>query len=222
MRKPKRKKYLHTGEYRTIQAIADLEAISYDKLARHIRRGETIDDAITLSRMPHPRPWVARYHYDGQDLTITEIAALSGVAGWLIRDRLKRGLTIEQATSEQPTHKQITVGNETHTFEEWASRLGLTVAGLRERLAHYNWTMEEAFKAPRMDRGQSRHRIAFHNRLKIRTIISHAKGHPDRATGGYEPTLPDGTGTGGGRHAVERGHFENPNRNENLTSEAGR
>lgn len=104
------------------------------------------------------------YQYNGESHRIYEWAKILGINQGAIRNRLKRGWSIEEALSV-PLNDGITKRDEfiaykgeTKTLNEWADSLGINRNTLRSRLYHYNWPIEKAFSEPVKIRSDSKQR----------------------------------------------------------------
>ena len=84
------------------------------------------------------RRFCIRVEWEGRETTAAEVARLTGIPYMTLRDRMTRGMPIEQAVAAEPgvrkDSKVLTLNGESLTVPQWAHRLGLRVRTLRERL----------------------------------------------------------------------------------------
>lgn len=81
-----------------------------------------------------------RYHYRDQWLTINELSEMSGVAAHTLRDRLRRGFTIEQAIRPSPIHESIDHFCEASCFNDW---IGMSINDLYE--IYWKWSVSHGY-----------------------------------------------------------------------------
>lgn len=60
-----------------------------------------------------------RYTYRDQLLTIKELSEMSGVQAHTLRDRLRRGFTVEQAVKPLPIHESVEQFCEHSWYPDW-------------------------------------------------------------------------------------------------------
>lgn len=83
-----------------------------------------------------------RYAYKGQGLTITELAEMSGLKPHTLRDRLRRGFTIEQAVRPSPIHESVEHFCEASFWEDW---VGMSINDLHE--IYWAWCLQHGYTA---------------------------------------------------------------------------
>lgn len=89
-----------------------------------------------------------RYSFRGQDLTVGEISALTGVDAELIRARIEvHGYEVERAAT-QPAAELVEYRGESMSLPEWAERLGIRYQTLYTRVRVRGWSMERAVTTP--------------------------------------------------------------------------
>lgn len=155
---------VYRGEKRTLDEWTEVEWVKrrgiYKKklYARLFQLGWSKEEAFEDA----PRHRANLYPYQGQQVTITELAKISGWSVERLRARINSGMTIEQATTrsipnprtadERKKQEPIILSyrGEEKTLEEWAGIIGIPKAKLYARLFQLGWTKEEAFgDAPR-------------------------------------------------------------------------
>ena len=82
-------KYFYEGEYRTLKEIAILNDINPTAFTERVKRGLSIEEAISLKRK--------KYLYNGEYMFLTEIARLNNINHNTFRERVRKGMTIEEA-----------------------------------------------------------------------------------------------------------------------------
>lgn len=84
--------YEYNGQTYSLKELAKLSKVKAKDLARRIREGMKIEDAINK-----PKCEVRKYSYKGQELTIPEISKLENIRPESIRYGINRGLDIDDA-----------------------------------------------------------------------------------------------------------------------------
>lgn len=155
------------------------------------------------------------YPYKGQQLSLPELAELSGWNVETIRARIDAGMTAEEAAHNdlyRTNHYEslrVTYKGKTRTLEDWASlswvkKRGITKSKLYARLFQLGWTTEEAFgDAPRARPGTKKITIqtpdgpvektlsawAKYRRIPLSTIsVRRSRGWTDAQALEYEPS----------------------------------
>lgn len=108
-----------------------------------------------------------RYVYRGRMLTIHELSEMSGVQPHTLRDRLRRGFTIEQAVRATPIHDSIEHFNEASYWKDW---IGMSINGLYE--IYWKWCVSNQY-TPLSKQGFSRQLKTIYPQLKT---VPTAKG----------------------------------------------
>ena len=83
-----------------------------------------------------------RYIYRDQMLTINELAEMSGVLPHTLRDRLRRGFTIEQAVKPSPVHESIEHFCEASYWGDWE---GMSISEVYT--IYWKWCLSNGYKA---------------------------------------------------------------------------
>ena len=85
--------------------------------------------------------------YNGETLTVSEMADKYGIDYELFRHRLKKGWTIDESMKPLTQVQIITYMNETKTVAEWARLKGMTYIQLKKRLMR-GWDFDLALNQP--------------------------------------------------------------------------
>lgn len=101
-----------------------------------------------------------RYAYRDQMLTIKELSEMSGIAPHTLRDRLRRGYTIEQAVRPNPIHESVEHFCEASYYKDW---IGMSINGLYE--IYWKWCIQHGYTAT-TKQGFSRQLSTIHPQLK--------------------------------------------------------
>ena len=127
-----------------------------------VQGGMKLVRADMIDNAPPPRI-VKRIAYQGETLTLTELAERTGIKRVTIESRLKGGWTVEQAVSGQRPKRPrvrrgfstgrhprtITLNGETLTISGWAERLGVSKPALHVRLSK-GWSLERTLTTPKL------------------------------------------------------------------------
>ena len=92
-----------------------------------------------------------RYAYNGQMLTVNELAEMSGVRHHTLRDRLRRGYSVEQAIRPYPIADSVEQFCEASHWEDW---VGMPINDLYE--IYWRWCVSHEL-TPVAKQGFSRH-----------------------------------------------------------------
>lgn len=104
---------------------------------------------------------MSRYEYNGAWYTPKELADMSGVKPHTIRDRLRRGYSVEEAikvTSIQDSVKEFCSAS---LWEDW---IGMSISDLFE--IYWRWCVSHGY-TPLQIQGFSRQLMSMHPMLKI-------------------------------------------------------
>lgn len=82
--------------------------------------------------------------YEGKQISIRELSALSGVGEMTLRSRLNRG--IKPADLLKPVIKQYTAKGRTQSLKDWAAEVGINYTTLYARMNNKGMSFEEAIK----------------------------------------------------------------------------
>ena len=91
-----------------------------------------------------------RYAYRDQMLTINELSEMSGVKPHTLRDRLRRGFTVEQAVRPVPVQESVEQFFDASYWQDW---LGMSIDNLYQ--IYWKWCMAHNYK-PSTKQGFSR------------------------------------------------------------------
>ena len=83
-----------------------------------------------------------RYPYRGQVMTIQELSDMSGVRPHTLRDRLRRGFTVEQAVRPVPVHESVEHFCEASYWKDWLGSSIDEVYGI-----YWKWCISNGYKA---------------------------------------------------------------------------
>ena len=81
-----------------------------------------------------------KYELNGSWYEIKELAEMSGIAAHTIRDRLRRGYTIEEAVKVAPIHDSVREFAESSWWEDW---LGMSIDALYE--IFWKWCISNGY-----------------------------------------------------------------------------
>ena len=91
-----------------------------------------------------------RFVYKDQVVTVKELSEMSGISAATIRDRIRRGYTIEQAMSPSPLFESVVQFIDASHWEDW---IGMSINDLYE--IYWGWCLKNDLK-PMMKQGFSR------------------------------------------------------------------
>lgn len=101
-----------------------------------------------------------RYEYNGRMCTINELSELSGIIPHTLRDRLRRGYSIEQAIKPTPTNESVESFCNDSWWEDW---IGLSISYLYE--IYWKWCVSSGY-TPSPIQGFSRQLFKLYPNLK--------------------------------------------------------
>lgn len=112
-----------------------------------------------------------RYEYKGNWYTPNQLAEKSGIPAHTIRDRLRRGYTVEEAV--KPTAIQDSVRDfcEASWWEDW---IGMSISDLYE--IYWKWCIRTGYTALQKQ-GFSRHIMSMYPMLKTVPTYKDGKYH---------------------------------------------
>lgn len=191
-------RHLFRGKQMTVAEIAAATGFSERTIQRRIQDGVALD---APRRKPGPKR--GRYEFRGCSLSIKEIAALTGWSITKTRQRVCGDRVLDDGEDMHMTDilrddlVLLTFKGRTDTLANWAKRLGITDATLRNRI-NRGWSIERALTERPM---RPNERFVFkHNRRLIRRMS--AAFRTPSLTGGSSQTFTTTTRTGGERHAL--------------------
>lgn len=103
---------------------------------------------------------MAKYNYKGGWYTPDELAEMSGLSAQTIRDRLRRGYSVEECVKVVATHESIKEFADASYWDDW---IGLSVNDLYE--IYWKWCISHGYK-PLQKQGFSRQLLGMHPMLK--------------------------------------------------------
>ena len=103
---------------------------------------------------------MARYELKGKWYTPKELAELSGVLPHTIRDRLRRGYSVEEAIKITPTQDSVKEFSDASFYEDW---IGMSINDLYE--IYWKWCIQNGYTAIQKQ-GFSRQLLSMYPMLK--------------------------------------------------------
>ena len=103
---------------------------------------------------------MARYELDGKWYTPNELSEMCGFQPHTIRDRLRRGYSVEEAIRLSPTQNSVKEFGESSWYEDW---IGMSINDLHE--IYWKWCIEHGY-TPVQKQGFSRHLFGMYPMLK--------------------------------------------------------
>lgn len=104
---------------------------------------------------------MAKYEYKGGWYSPNELSAMSGIPAHTIRDRLRRGFSIEEAIKPVATKDSVKDFCAASCYEDW---IGMSINDLHE--IYWKWCIRTGYK-PSSKQGFSRQIIGMYPMLKI-------------------------------------------------------
>lgn len=111
-----------------------------------------------------------RYELKGQWYTVNELSEMSGILPHTLRDRLRRGYSVEEAIKPLATNDSVKEFCEASHWEDW---IGMSISYLYE--IYWKWVVSHS-GTPTTKQGFSRHLMQMYPMLK--TV-------PTKQDGGY-------------------------------------
>ena len=103
---------------------------------------------------------MARYELNGKWYTPNELSEISGLKTHTIRDRLRRGYSVEEAIRVAATQNSIKEFGESSWYEDW---IGMSINDLHE--IYWKWCIEHGY-SPIGKQGFSRQLLSMYPMLK--------------------------------------------------------
>ena len=104
-----------------------------------------------------------RYELNGSWYTPNELSEISGIAAHTIRDRLRRGFSVEEAVKVIPIQESVKAFSEASWYEDW---VGMSVNDLYE--IYFRWCISEGYEYIEVSKqGFSRQLFSMYPNLKI-------------------------------------------------------
>lgn len=82
-----------------------------------------------------------KYEYNGSWYTPNELSKLSGVDAHTIRDRLRRGYSVEEAVKVLPVHNSVKAFCDASWYQDW---IGMSINELYE--IFFRWCISEGYE----------------------------------------------------------------------------
>ena len=98
--------------------------------------------------------------YKGGWYTAKELADLSGIPAHTVRDRLRRGYSVEEAVKPIATHNSVLEFAESSWYEDW---IGMSINDLHE--IYWKWCIQHGY-TPIGKQGFSRQLLSMYPNLK--------------------------------------------------------
>lgn len=104
---------------------------------------------------------MAKYEYKDAWYTVDELSEMSGIASHTIRDRLRRGYSIEEAIKPVATHDSIKEFEECSCHEDW---VGMSTSDLHK--IYWQWCIKNGYP-PITKQGFSRQILSMYPIFKV-------------------------------------------------------
>lgn len=98
--------------------------------------------------------------YEGETFTIKELSELSGISRASLRDRLRRGYSVEEALQYTPTHDSVIEFCQSSWYEDW---IGMSTKELHD--IYWKWCISNGYK-PIQQQGFTRQILKMYPQLK--------------------------------------------------------
>ncbi len=103
---------------------------------------------------------MSKYEYKNRWYTPNELAEISGVAAHTIRDRLRRGYSVDESIKVVATHDSVKEFSESSWYEDW---IGMSINALYE--IYWSWCISNGY-TPLQKQGFSRQLLGMYPMLK--------------------------------------------------------
>lgn len=103
---------------------------------------------------------MAKYEFRGSWYTPNELSEMSGVAAHTIRDRLRRGYSVEESIKTVPTQESVREFCDASLWEDW---IGMSIDGLFK--IYWRWCVSHGY-TPLQKQGFSRQIMSLYPMLK--------------------------------------------------------
>lgn len=104
---------------------------------------------------------MAKYEYKGSWYTPNELSEISGVKAHTIRDRLRRGYSVEEAIKVVATQDSVKEFGAASSWEDW---IGMSISDLFQ--IYWRWSISNGY-SPLQLQGFSRQLMGMYPMLKI-------------------------------------------------------
>ena len=106
-----------------------------------------------------------KLEYKGEIYTIAELSVMSGIDAATLRDRLRRGYTVDEAVQIVPTVESVNEFCEASWYKDW---IGMSSTYLYE--IYWKWCISNGYN-PVTQRGFTRHILKLNANLKL--VVTH-------------------------------------------------
>lgn len=103
---------------------------------------------------------MARYELRGKWYTPNELSEISGIAAHTLRDRLRRGFSVEEAVKPVATLESVREFSEASYYQDW---IGMAINDLHK--IYWKWCIEHGY-TPIQKQGFSRQLLSMYPMLK--------------------------------------------------------
>lgn len=103
---------------------------------------------------------MARYELNGKWYTLNQLSEISGIPPHTIRDRLRRGYSVEEAVKVVATQDSVKEFGESSWYEDW---IGMSINDLHK--IYWKWCIEHGY-TPIQKQGFSRQLLSMYPMLK--------------------------------------------------------
>ena len=104
---------------------------------------------------------MAKYELKGKWYTPNELSEISGIQAHTIRDRLRRGFSVEEAVKPVATHESVLEFSEASYYQDW---IGVSINDLHK--IYWKWCIQNGY-SPVGKQGFSRQLLSMYPMLKI-------------------------------------------------------
>lgn len=104
---------------------------------------------------------MAKHELKGHWYTTKELSEMSGIAAHTLRDRLRRGYSVEEAIKPTLTHASVSEFSEASYWGDW---IGMPIMSLYK--IYWSWSVSHGY-TPLQIQGFSRHLFQLYPNLKI-------------------------------------------------------
>ena len=103
---------------------------------------------------------IPKHEFRGKYYTVNELSELSGIQPATLRDRLRRGYSVEQAVKPVATNESVEQFAEASYYLDW---IGMSIDDLHK--IYWRWSIEHGY-SPLQKQGFSRHLLKLCPQLK--------------------------------------------------------
>ena len=100
------------------------------------------------------------YEYKGQSYTVNQLSEISGIAPHTLRDRFRRGYTVEEVIKQQPINNSVKLFCEASWYQDW---IGMSTSYLYK--IYWNWCVSNQH-TPIQLKGFTRQIMSLYPNLK--------------------------------------------------------